>query len=117
MGKPSTIKIDDVEYVRADSIKEEPLSGYSIIRADSGVFFGKVKTRKDREVEAEDVRQIWSFTASAGVNYLDIAASGVSSAKMTHTIASLVILDAREIAPCAESVARTIREWPVCNKK
>ena len=44
MGKPETIKIDDVEYVRSDAqVKSEPVDGmeYKIVRTYSaGVFAG-----------------------------------------------------------------------------
>jgi len=41
MSKPEVIKIDEVEYVRKDSIQKETYQDYVIVRTYSaGVFFG-----------------------------------------------------------------------------
>ena len=64
MGTPETIKIDEVEYVRKDSLleKSESLNGleYKIVRTQSaGVFAGYVESRNGQEVVMRKVRRIW----------------------------------------------------------
>ena len=66
MGKPETMMIDDVKYVREDSIKQqaEKVDGleYAIIRTRMhGVVAGYVKSYKQGEITVLNSRRIWYF--------------------------------------------------------
>lgn len=74
MSKPEVIKIDDVEYVRKDSISQRNFSGeainhgLSIVIADRGfVHIGMVTTTKDWCLvdNARNIR-IWGTTRGLG---------------------------------------------------
>ena len=62
--EPTTIKIDDVEYVRKDSVSKQEadkLDGmpYRIVRTYSaGVFFGEIVSRKGQEVILKNARRL-----------------------------------------------------------
>ena len=108
----TSIVIDGVEYVRADSIKPEPLSEYSLIRADSGVYFGRIKSRNDREAVVEDCRQIYYFVVD-GLNTLDIATKGVlAGSKLTCSVGAITVCDVRTVVQCTESAAKNLKEYP-----
>ena len=75
MSKPETLKIDDVEYVRKDSInqKAESLDGmpYKIVRAEAtGVFAGYVESREGREVVMRKARRLWYWSGAASLSQL-----------------------------------------------
>ena len=75
MGTPETIKIDEVEYVRKDSLleKSESLNGldYKIVRTQSaGVFAGYVESRNGQEVVMRKVRRIWFWDGASSLSQL-----------------------------------------------
>ena len=84
MSEPKTIKIDDVEYVRADSLNKpaEKVDGmeYCIVRTYSaGVFAGYLKSRKGKEAVLINSRGIWKWTGACGLSQL--AKDGTASPK------------------------------------
>lgn len=119
--EPKTIKIDEVEYVRKDSLEEKPAEKvdgmeYSIIRGDrSGVFAGYVKERKDNEVTVISARRLWYWDGAASISQL--AVDGVSkpqNCKFPKEVTELLVLDAIEIIPCTEKAKKSISkvgEW------
>ena len=114
------LTIDGIKWVPASSISLDyaPPSDYSIVRADSGLFFGVVTSHTDREAVIENVRQLWSWEAVSGINYLDIAVAGITSnSKVTNTASSITVKDVRSITPCTEAAAKTMLEAPVCRKQ
>lgn len=120
MKEPKTIKIDDVEYVRKDSLEKpaEEKDGmiYAIVRGDrSGVFAGYVKERKDNEVTIINARRLWYWDGAASLSQL--AVDGVSkpqNCKFPKEVSELLVLDAIEIIPCTEKAQKSIAvvgEW------
>ena len=120
MSEPKSIKIDEVEYVRKDSLEKpaETLDGmeYSIIRGDrSGVFAGYVKERKDNEVTIINARRLWYWDGAASISQL--AVDGVSkpqNCKFPKEVSELLVLDVIEIIPCTEKAQKSISkvgEW------
>jgi hypothetical protein len=97
--KPVTMMIDDVKYVREDSIsKPQELSGDSVVvRATAGVFFGKLIKKDGPMVQLGDARQVWSWDSkglSEPVNTVgDIALRGVGSGSKVSSPTPSVILD------------------------
>ena len=73
---------------------------YYIIRGDrSGVFFGQIVERKDREVTLTNCRRVWYWDGAASLSQL--AAEGVKapqSCRIAMPVEELTVLDAIELA-------------------
>lgn len=86
-----------------------------IIRGDrSGVFFGHIARRVDREVEISQCRRLWFWSGAASLSQL--AMEGVkkpAACKFTVTVPSLTITDAIEIIPCTDAAVASIDGVPV----
>lgn len=114
MSQPKTIKIDEIEYVRKDSIEEkaEELNGmmYSIVRGDrSGVFAGYIKERDGNEVTMIKARRLWYWDGAASISQL--AEDGVSkpqNCKFPKEVSELLVLDAIEIIPVTAKAQKSI---------
>ena len=67
--KPETIMIDEVKYVRADSVQNESHSvdgmEYCIVRSrEQGVMCGYVESIEGRAVKLHQARQIWKYDST-----------------------------------------------------
>lgn len=112
-NKPISIKIDDVEYVRADSVKlatETDGMRYCIIRCkDAGVHAGWVKERAGREVVLVNSRRLWRWW---GKTLSGLAMEGTfrpSDCKFAAEIPEIRLLDACEIIPCTQKAIDSLR--------
>lgn len=109
--KSETIKIDDVEYVRKDSVAES-FDGmpYCIVRTYSaGVFAGYVKSQEGKEVVILQARRLWYWDGAATLSQL--AVDGVSkpqNCKFPVEVQSLKVLEAVEIISCTEKAKKSI---------
>ena len=112
--KPETIKIDDVEYVRKDSISQmaKTMEGlkYCIVRTYSaGVFAGYVESRNGQEVVMRQVRRIYYWDGAATLSQL--AMSGTSkpqNCKFPVAVAKIELLQAIEVLDCTEAAKKSI---------
>jgi len=81
-----------------------------IIRGNcSGVFYGEIAARNDREVQIRNCRRLWYWSGAASLSQL--AAEGVKNpreCKFTVTVDELTILDAIELIPCTEAACASI---------
>jgi len=59
MSKPETLKIDDVEYVRKDSIQVPPSGNRAVVVIDRGWIFAGDVTEKDGRIYLD--RAVWLF--------------------------------------------------------
>ncbi len=117
MSKPQSIKIDDVEYVRADTMKPE-LDGmkYVICRTYSaGVFAGYLESRNGQEVVMRNARRLWYWEGAASLSQL--AMEGVSkpeNCKFPCEVDRVELLQAIEILDttqkCKESID-SVKVW------
>lgn len=87
-----------------------------IIRGDrSGVFFGTLVEKNEREVKLSDCRRLWYWSGAASLSQL--ALDGVANpggCKFTVTIPEIIILDAIEIILCSPKAVESItsvNEW------
>jgi hypothetical protein len=92
------------------------MNKFFIIRGDrSGVFFGEIEKRNDREVTIKNCRRLWYWTGAASISQL--AVEGTSrgrECKFTVTVPEICILDAIELIPCSDVAAKSIsevKEW------
>ena len=114
-----TIKIDEVEYVRKDDLKEkaETYDGmeYKIIRTYSaGVFAGYVESRNGQEVVIRQARRLWYWSGAASLSQL--ANEGVKNpndCKFAQEVDKIEVLQAIEILDCTEKARKNISEVPI----
>ena len=127
MGKPETIKIDEVEYIRKDSIKEEVINFTGeesvatrmigkpvIVRSrNEGINAGIVVTADNTGVELQFCRRIW-YHKPKNKNlswYEGIAISGISSdSKVSGTVRSKIIIEDYSMTLCTEETYNSIME-------
>ena len=116
MSKPETIKIDEIEYVRKDSLPSyEPAQKknglkYVIVRTYSaGVFAGYLESRNGQEVVMVDSRRIWHWDGAASLSQM--AVSGVTkpeNCKFAMPVSRVELLQAIEILDCTETARKNI---------
>ena len=114
--KPKTMMIDDVEYVRKDSVKNQPekLDGltYCIIRTYSaGCFAGYID--RDREIKNEatikNARRLWHWSGASSLSQL--ANEGVKNPVDCKFPAEVVELDLSgiiEVIPATQEAQDSI---------
>lgn len=123
MEKSMTIKIDEVEYIRKDSvIEQKPLVHdglkYAIVRSrDQGVMAGFVKAIEGRQVVLLSARQLWKWNSTFVL--VDLAEYGVVNAKDSkfscESSQEVVVLEACAVIYCTEKSATSIRSVAAVN--
>ena len=119
--KPTTIKIDDVEYIRADSVNStaEPLEGmpYVIVRTYSaGVFAGYLKSRNGKEVSMINARRIWYWKGAASLSQLAIDGTSKPDECKFPCAIDVELTEAIEIISCTEEAKRSIEGVRIWNE-
>ena len=114
MSKPETIKIDDVEYVRVDSLLKPAVKlenmEYCIVRTYSaGVFAGYVESRNGQEVVMRNARRIWYWDGAATLSQLAVdGTSKPANCKFPVAVDREELLQAIEILNCTEKAKKSI---------
>ena len=118
MSKPETMMIDEVKYIRADSVdsqaKAEDVDGMEcvIIRTYSaGVFMGYLKSREGKEVVLINARRLWYWSGAASLSQM--ALEGVKnpdSCKFPAIVPKITLTEAIEILPVSEKAKSSIDE-------
>ena len=121
MRSPETIKIDDIEYIRADKKqKAEKLDGmeYVLIRTYSaGVHVGYLKSREGKEVVLLKARRLWYWDGAASLSQL--AMEGVKkpgNCKFPCEVDEITLTEAIEIIPVTEKAKQSIAGVEVWKK-
>lgn len=120
--KPETIKIDEVEYVRKDSVRRdaETLDGmkYCIVRTQSaGAFAGYIEKKEGMEIIMRYARRLYYWSGAASLSQL--AMEGVkkpAECKFPIEVDRITLTQAIEIIPCTEQAKKSIAEvkiWQV----
>lgn len=121
MSKPEIIKIDEVEYIRKDTINKpaEKLDGmeYCIVRTYSaGVFAGYVdRSIKGKERTIYKSRMIWEWYGAETLS--EIAIYGVTEpnkCKITPMVPERDLTEVIEVIPCTYKTQMFIQgavEW------
>ena len=113
--KPEVIKIDEVEYVRKDSVstKAPCLEGmdYVIVRTYSaGVFAGYLSSRSGKEVHLLNARRLWYWDGASSLSQL--AMEGVAkpqTCKFPCEVKSISLTEAIEIIDCTKKAFESIK--------
>jgi hypothetical protein len=117
--EPTTIKINEIEYVRKDSIGEQAdtFNGlkYVIVRTYSaGVFAGYLESRNGQEVVMRQARRIWYWDGAASLSQLAIdGTSKPSNCKFPASVDRVELLQAIEILDCTKKAQKSIAEVKV----
>lgn len=87
-----------------------------IIRGDrSGVFFGVLAERHNKEVKLTHCRRLWYWSGAASLSQLSVdGVANPTNCKFTVRVDEIVILDAIEIIPCTQKAINSIEgtwEW------
>lgn len=119
MNNPKTITIDDIKYVREDSIEKNVAMNdkdYVIIRTYSaGVHAGYLKSRNRKEVILLNSRRIWKWTGASSLSELAIkGSSNIDGCKIPCVLPRIILTEAIEIIQCsqiAKSQIEGAKEW------
>lgn len=120
MSKPESIMIDEVKYVRADSLntKASELNGmkYVICRTYSaGVFAGYLESRTGQEVVLRNARRLWYWEGAASLS--QAATDGFSkpsACKFPCEVDRVELLQAIELLDCtkkAQDSIASVKVW------
>ena len=123
MSEPNTIKINEVEYVRKDTLNQTASTyngmPYVIVRTYSaGVFAGYLESRKDKEVVMRQARRIWYWDGAASLSQLATdGTSKPSNCKFPCAVDKVELTEAIEILQCTETAKKSISEVKVWSQK
>ena len=114
MNKPDMLIINDVKYVRKDSIgKMADLGGkqYVVVRTYSaGVHAGYLDSRDGKEVVLKMSRRLWYWDGAASLS--QVAVDGVSkpeNCKFPCEVPEIILTEAVEVIPCTEKAMSSIQ--------
>ena len=115
----TTIKIDDVEYVRKDELHQEAEKmddmHYVIVRTYSaGVFAGYLETKTGQEVVLRKARRLYTWEGAASLS--EMAQRGTSkpdSCKFPCAVDRVELLQAIEILSVTAEAKASIDKVPV----
>ena len=114
MSKPESITIDDVKYVRADSVTSlAPLLDgmkYVICRTYSaGVFAGYLESRTGQEVVLRKARRLWYWEGAASLSQMaEHGTSKPNSCKFPCEVSRVELLNAIEICDATKKAQESI---------
>jgi hypothetical protein len=121
MGCKNEVKIDGVDYVRKDSIKQSVLATkkeglpYVIIRTYSaGVFAGYLKSRKGKEAIVLNARRLWYWDGAASLSQLAVdGTSKPQNCKFPSEVSKIELTEVIEIISVTEKAKKSISEVKV----
>lgn len=119
MNNPKTIMIDDVKYVRGDSIKnvDIDLSNIVLIRTYSaGVHMGTLKEhdRSTNHVVLTNAKRLHSWSGACSLSQVAMDGINLSDSKISITVPEITLGRAIEIIPMSIKAATQIfeaKEW------
>jgi hypothetical protein len=119
MGTPETIMIDEIKYIRADSVAQAATNKdglrYIICRTNSaGVFAGYLESRNGQEVVLRDARRLWYWAGAASLS--QAAKEGFSrpeNCKFPCEVNRVELLQAIELLDCTKQAQASIASVPI----
>lgn len=119
MENKNEIELNDVKYIRADSIRQkaEDLDGmpYCMVRTYSaGVFAGYIAKRDGKEATLKNARRIWYWDGAASLSQL--ATDGTSkpdNCKFPCAVEEVTLTEVIEIIPITDKAKKSIDGVPV----
>ena len=111
------IKINEIEYIRKDSIPVIS-DDYFIVRTYSaGVFAGNITKREGQEVEMSNARRLWYWDGAASLSQL--AMEGVKlpeNCKFPVALPKVILTQVIEIIPCTDEARKSIEAVEIWKK-
>ena len=120
--KPETIKIDEVEYVRKDSVgnQAQELNGmkYCVVRTYSaGVFAGYVESRDGQEAVIRNSRGLWYWDGACGLSQLAVdGTKKPGNCKFTVEVDRRELTQVIEIIECTDKAMTSIKGVDIWKK-
>jgi hypothetical protein len=115
MKHPETMMIDDIKYVREDSLTEKAKTNidgleYKIVRTYSaGVFAGYLESREGKEVAMRDARRLWYWSGAASLSQLSVdGTKDPDKCKFPCVVDKVILTEAIEILDCTEKAKNSI---------
>ena len=118
MAQPNRIVIDDVEYVRADSLSSPAVNAegleYVVIRSkDSGVHAGYLKEQDGVDVILVNTRRIYYWSGASTLSELATkGAANPNDCKFPAEIPEIRVFGICEVIPCTEEARKSIVSVP-----
>ena len=108
-----TIKINEVEYVRKDSLATQAhsLNGMEavIVRTYSaGVFYGYLEKREGKEVTLRQARRMWKWFGASLSECAQHGTPDTSKCKFPDAVDKIVLIEAIEILSLTEKAKKSL---------
>jgi len=106
MDTPTMIKIDDVEYIRKDSmVSDKEITDEVIVRTRSaGVHIGTIKTRNGNEFVLTNARRLWLWYGAFTLNAVAMKGVNRASSRISIPVNEIMLLEVIEVIPVAKGV-------------
>ena len=119
--KPETMIIDDVRYIREDSISQEVVNTDGLkavlIRTDSaGVHFGYLKDRTGKEGTLINTRRIYYWRGACSLSQVANDGVDVSNSKISVLVPENTFTEIIEIIPLSNKAFKNLMEAPEWKK-
>ena len=100
---PVTISIDNVEYVRKDTMPKKGPD--SIVRTyGAGVHIGKLIKQDGQVVILKNARRLWSWSGAFTLNAVAVAGVSRKDSRISVPVPEIMLTTAIEIIPVAAGV-------------
>lgn len=115
MSKPERIVIDDVEYVRKDSVPTPAINTdglkYCVVRTYSaGVHIGYLESLVGQTAHLVNSRRLWQWDKAASLS--QVAMEGCNSSKFAMTLPEIILTDVIEVIACSKKAQIRLGEIP-----
>ena len=85
-----------------------------IVRSTAGVFIGKVKTKKGKEVVMENARRLWYWDGAASLSQLAMEGTKKpQNCKFPCAVDRVELLEVIEILDVTEAAQKSIESVPI----
>ncbi len=106
------IRLNGVEYVRKDSIKEGitlNTENIVLIRTYSaGVHFGTLESRDGKEVVLSNARRLYQWSGACSLSQVAVDGVDLLNSKISVIVPEITLTEAIEIIPMSETAAKTM---------
>lgn len=100
---PTTVRIDNVEYVRKDAMP--PSGPDSIVRTYSaGVHIGEVVKQDGKTVVLKNARRLWSWSGAFTLNAVAVAGVNRKNSRISVPVPEITLTEAIEVIPVSAGV-------------